>query len=524
MSDPLKITDVDEVGLASLAGLVAFAVRPGDTLALHGDLGAGKTTLARAVIRALLADPEAEVPSPTFSLVQSYATPRMVVVHSDLYRLADATDIAELGLDEAMSDGVVLVEWPDRARGQLSAERLDIVLSEGRQSDLRNVALSGAGDWPPRLARLEVAWSLMARSGWIGARVHYLQGDASPRRYARLIRPASLPFPHSCAFRTALLMDAPRQPDGPPIRNGLAYSRIAHLAEDVRPFVAVANALRQAGLSTPTILAHEMDHGMLLIEDLGDCVLGSEVASGKPQAPLWTSATDTLLALRRVPVPEFLPLPDGGEYRLAAFDPQALSIEIDLLLDWYWPALLGGPAPAAARVAFHAAWAPLFDRLQTLPKSWVLRDYHSPNLIHMPDRLPPADIGIIDFQDAMLGHAAYDLVSLLQDARIDVPAGLGAELLEHYCRTASAAEADFSEGDLRFAYAVLGAQRNTKILGIFARLARRDGKPQYLQHIPRIWGYIESNLASPHLSELRDWYDRYLPVEMRGRELTVRRL
>ncbi len=539
---------VPEAELVTLAGLVAFALKPGDTVTLAGNLGAGKTTFARAAIRALLADPLAEVPSPTFSLVQTYETPRFPLAHADLYRLSDDADLAELGLDEALATGALLIEWPERAADELAAGRLEIGLSETASGDARRVCLTGTGDWPARLARIEAAWELISAAGWSRALVHYLQGDASPRRYARLVKvlPPPLrgrdgeggiaeqpmsgghppnPFPpppttpHAGeGSASALLMDSPRMPDGPPIRDGLPYSRIAHLAEDVRPFVAVGAALAGAGLSAPAILAQDLERGLLLIEDLGDRVLGAEIANGADQLPLWRAATDALLALRKVPAPERLAM-GGGHHHLPLYDRRAMTIETELLLDWYWPALLGTPCPAEARAAFAAGWNAVFDRLLSLPTGWVLRDYHSPNLIWLPQRPAPANVGIIDFQDAMRGHPAYDLVSLLQDARLDVPAAIEAELLDHYCNAATAAELDFSIADFRFAYAALGAQRNTKILGIFARLARRDGKPGYLAHIPRIWGYLARDLAAPDLALLRAWYDQHLPAEVRGRRL-----
>jgi aminoglycoside/choline kinase family phosphotransferase len=377
---------------------------------------------------------------------------------------------------------------------------------------LRTLSFAASASWARRLERINACYDLLTRSGWGGCRVYHLQGDASPRRYARLIRTDGQPS-------TALLMDAPRQPDGPPIRDGLSYSRIAHLAEDVRPFIAVSQALRGANLSAPAILAHDMERGALIVEDLGNGVFGAELARGASQGELWRAATDALLALRRLPVPSRLKLPDGSDHVLPHYDRRALTIETELLLDWYWPALLGSAAPEKARTEFARAWQSVFDRLLTLPVGWVLRDYHSPNLIWLSERKDVARVGIIDFQDAMSGHAAYDLVSLLQDARVDVPAALEAELLAHYCRAAGSAEPTFSELDFRFAYAALGTQRNTKILGIFARLARRDGKPAYLHHIPRIWGYLARNLAAPELGELRAWYDQHLPSDLRGRDL-----
>ncbi len=510
------IPGIRESDLARLAEDIAFATRPGDLIALRGDLGAGKTTLARAIIHALGCDEREEIPSPTFTLVQTYATRRMPVAHFDLYRLNAASEIEELGLDLALKRGIALIEWPERAASALPASRLEILLEDENggsvleESATRRVSLIGEGDWTTRLPRLVAMRKLMTAGGLESeaSRLGYLQGDASVRRYARITRAPG---------GGAILMDWARQPDGPAIRNGLPYSRIAHLAEDVRPFVAVAAALRALGLGVPAIYAQDLDRGFLLIEDLGDRVFGHEVETGAAdQALLWRTATETLAALSVIIPPSILPVGDGTEHRLPEYDRGALSIETELLLDWHWPMLHGSPMPGDARAEFLSQWGVVFDRLAVLPPAWVLRDYHSPNLLWLPEREGIARVGVIDFQDAMRGPPAYDLVSLLQDARVDVAPELEAAVFDHYCAAVTARQTGFDRDAFAFAYAALGAQRNTKILGIFARLAKRDGKPGYLRHVPRLWRYLERDLAHPDLAGLKRWYDRCFPAEARG--------
>jgi aminoglycoside/choline kinase family phosphotransferase len=316
-------------------------------------------------------------------------------------------------------------------------------------------------------------------------------------------------------------MDSARRPDGPPIRDGKPYSAIAHLAEDIRAYVAIGGALRDAGLSTPDIFAEDLEHGLLIIEDFGDRVFAAEIARGHSQEPLWQRATDTLIALQGKPPPASIALSDGSIFEVPTADESVLHIETELLLDWYWPALHGAPAPKPARDAFAAEWSCVFARVLKQPKTWLLRDYHSPNLIALDGRASPRDVGIIDFQDALLGPAAYDLVSLLQDARVDVAPGLGQALLDRYIAKVSQQDNAFDAREFHFAYAALGAQRNTKILGIFARLAMRDGKRQYLAHIPRIWGYLERDLKHEGLETLRAWYDRNLPQSLRAQALRI---
>ena len=536
-----RVADADEAAVAQLAERIALKLAAGDVVALSGDLGAGKTTFARALIRAVLGDAEAEIPSPTFSLVQTYASPRLELAHLDLYRLAGDDDLIELGFDELVATGAVIVEWPERAPGLVAANRLDIYLAQGTWPEQRTLDLVGHGTWAPRLARLAAMSDFLdAHPPWDTATATYLQGDASARAYARLASPLLAAVPPPLWGRlgggdsrtaevglpptpdpspqggggTAILMDQPRQPDGPPIRNGLPYRRIARLAEDVRPFVAVAGALRDAGLSAPEIYAADLDRGFLVLEDFGDRVFGAEVAKGTSQPELWRAATDTLLALAAVPVPDAIALADGTTHRVPPQDAGVLGIEVDLLPDWYWPAVHGGPIPADVRAEFVAAWDVIFARLAGEPRGWVLRDFHSPNLVWLPDRDGPRRAGLLDFQDALAGPLAYDLVSLLQDARLDVPPALEDELLAYYLAGRRAAPG-FDADAFRAAYAALGVQRNTKILGIFARLAMRDGKRTYLRHIPRLWRYLARGLAHPDLSALARWFDRHFPDAVR---------
>ncbi len=309
-----------------------------------------------------------------------------------------------------------------------------------------------------------------------------------------------------------MLMNSPRQPDGPPIRDGKPYSALVHLAEDVTPFVAVSAALRERGLSAPAIYAFDLDRGFLVLEDLGDKVFGSEVARGRPLAELWGPAVDVLVALAGSGPPDLLPIEGHAPYRLPSYDAEAMATEASLLIDWLWPALHGKETPPALAEEFAALWRPHLAEAEKADLGWVLRDYHSPNLMWLPEREGIKRVGILDFQDALRGPLAYDLVSLLQDARLDVPEPLERELLARYCAARGAHSKHFSSDQFVSLYATLGAQRNSKILGIFARLAKRDGKRGYLAHIPRVARYLERDLAHPALAELRRFYAREFPA------------
>ncbi len=517
MTASFRLENCSETDVTRFAEELAFCVQSGDLITLSGDLGAGKTTLARALIRALLDDTQHEIPSPTYTLVQTYETPRFELAHFDLYRLSAPEELDELGLDHSLNDGIAVIEWPEQAGNLIPTAAFHIRLEESDGNlDQRTLAVSGEDE--TRIRRLAALFKLLPTTGWGPTiQVRYLQGDASVRRYARLTTP-----PDVMPAASAILMDWADQPDGPPVRDGLPYSRIAHIAENVRPFLAVTSALRDIGLSAPMIYGADIDNGFVVLEDFGNDVFQAGIMAGEDPLPRYRTATNVLLALRQSPPPELLRVKNSDTpYQLANYDEGALRIETELLTDWYWPVVHGNPITNSARDAFIAAWQPQFDALRQHPHGWVLRDYHSPNLISLPQREGVKAVGLIDVQDALRGPLAYDLVSLLQDARVDIAEEIETELLNDYCTGAAAHDATFDQAQFRLSYAILGAQRNTKILGIFARLAVRDGKPGYLAHLPRIWRYLARDLAHPGLHDLKTWYDSHFPVERRSAALNI---
>ncbi len=309
----------------------------------------------------------------------------------------------------------------------------------------------------------------LAANGWRGARIDPLAGDASFRRYFRIVG----------AGRQAVLMDAPPE------------------HEDVRPFLKISDHLSAHGLRAPRTLARDVDRGLLLLEDFGDRRVGPVLAAdAAPETQIYCAAIDTLVEIGRLPLPEVAP-----------YDAAALKREVDLLPDWYAPALDLTVDRADYDRLWSAAWSGLLERSASDPVL-VLRDYHADNLMLLDD----GGLGLLDFQDALAGHRAYDLVSLLQDARRDVSPGLEAAMIDRYCDKAAIPDREQFLAD----YQLLGAQRNSKILGIFTRLWKRDGKPLYLELQPRVWGHLERNLEHPGLAGLKDWFDRNIPAEARA--------
>jgi tRNA threonylcarbamoyl adenosine modification protein YjeE len=496
-----EIPLADEAGTERLAERLAKELKPGDLVTLSGDLGAGKTTFARALIRALARDPELEVPSPTFTLMQLYDTPCGAVVHADLYRVSDAAELEDLGWEEASEEAIVLLEWPERAADVLSADRLDVALAHvpGGDPGVRTARLTATGAFVPRLNRLKALERLLADTGWAGAERQHIQGDASVRLYERLQRADG---------KTAILMIAPPRLAGPAVRDGRPYHELAKLAERVDAFVAVARGLRERGFSAPEIYGAELDQGLVLAEDLGREPV---VDDNGPIAERYAEAVAALAALHGMELPSLLRVNDKREHVLPLYDLEALMIEAELLLDWYAPHRAGGSLGPAARTEFAGIWAGLLSDVVAGPRTWTLRDMHSPNLFWLPERQGIARVGLIDLQDTVLGHPAYDVAALLQDARVTVPPALELELLAHYAKLRRGRDPSFDTAEFARAYAVLGAQRTTKLFGTFTRLDKRDGKPQYLAHLPRLQDYLNRNLAHPVLSALKLWYEARLP-------------
>lgn len=492
----------DEQATGCLMADIAGLIEPGDLITLSGDLGAGKTAFARAFIRHIAGDETIEVPSPTFTLMQAYDLARFPVVHADLYRLGGPNELDELGFGDTPETAVTLLEWPDRAGGQLPPDRLDVelTLSPPQGETFRHAQITGYGTFAARAERIAAIRRFLNDTGFGQATRRRIQGDASTRSYERLVRDGT----------SYILMNSPRRPDGPPVRDGKPYSAIAHLAETVTPFIAMARALRMLGLSAPAIYAADRDAGLLVLEDLGNEL----IVEGDPPTPIeerYEIAADLLAALHHERTPDTLTVEAGVQYRVPRYDMDAMLIETELLLDWFLP-LLGSTPSDEVRDSYIALWRAALTPALTAQPTWVLRDYHSPNLLWLPEREGIARIGLLDFQDAMMGSAAYDVASLLQDARVTVPEMMEISLLSRYTRARMKAERAFDAPAFARLYATFAAQRASKILGIFARLDRRDGKPQYLRHLPRVWTYLQRSLAHPDLAQLAAWYRTNIPV------------
>jgi N-acetylmuramate 1-kinase len=319
----------------------------------------------------------------------------------------------------------------------------------------------------------------LAQSGWRGAEAVPLAGDASFRRYLRV----------KLGEARGMLMDAP-----PP-------------KEDVRPFLAIGRWLEERGFSVPRALAVDDAAGFLLLEDLGDAVFSRLLDAGEPPAPLYAAAIDLLLLLHHFAPPAFVP----------EYDDARILEESRILLDWYIPTLTGAAAAPELYEEYAMHWRIALPLTREGGETRVLvhRDYFADNLMWLPERRGVARVGLLDFQDAVVGPAAYDLVSLLQDSRRALPDDLVEAMLSRYMDGAAIAD----RTAFRTAWTVLGAQRNARIVGLWPRLWRRDGKARYLRFMAQTWRLLEADLRHPELAGLEAWFDRVIPRDRRYQPL-----
>ncbi len=355
----------------------------------------------------------------------------------------------------------------------------------------------------------------LKRSGWGDATVAPLPGDASTRRYARL----------TMGGRKAMLMDQPQGAEAPTApadaseeeRRALGYNALARLAgADCARFDAAAAWLRGQGLAAPDIFAADHARGFVILEDLGDDLFADVLTGGGNEEELYKAAVEVLARIHVHDAPTSL----SPDKPLFAYDQAAHVAETDLLIEWFLPLALGRAATDDEIEEHRMLWRAVLAGIGGRRMVFVHRDYHAQNLLWLPERNGVARVGLIDFQDAVAGSAAYDLISLIEDARRTVSPELAEIATIHYLAVMAAQGKPLDEDAFRHEMAVMAAQRNAKIVGIFARLYKRDGKARYLALLPRVWNYLERDLAHPALADLRAWYDRVIPQDKRALEIS----
>ncbi len=366
------------------------------------------------------------------------------------------------------------------------------------------------GDAPS--GRDELSRAFLTAAGLADAQAERMPGDASTRSYTRLHRPGAAPL---------ILMDAPKTSESPPCgrddtpaqRQAAGYNAMQRLAAcRIDAFVGADLYLRSLGLSAPEIVAFDVESGFAVMEDLGQDLFARRIEAGEPPGPFYDAAIDLLIRLHTEPAPRELPVPGHAPWPLLTYDALALKTATDLLPTWLpklAPQLMFSDA---ALTAWDALWAPIRSRGEAGASVFTHRDFHAENLIWLDEREGLAKVGLLDFQDAVLAHPAWDLLSLLQDARRDVAPELEAAMLERYLATGLQQDRAAFLSD----YAALATLNNVRIVGIFARLIARDGKPRYRAFLPRMWRLLDRNLAHPDLADLKAWFDRHVPASVRA--------
>ncbi|ALE03294.1 tRNA (adenosine(37)-N6)-threonylcarbamoyltransferase complex ATPase subunit type 1 TsaE [Bartonella ancashensis] len=468
---------------------LALALKSGDLITLQGDLGTGKSTLARAIIHTLANDDTLDVPSPTFNLIQNYKLPQIEITHADFYRLSTAEEIYELGLHEIREHNILLIEWPEKGAHLLGPITFSLTLEHHK--DGRCLTITSAKHATERLQRSFSIRNFLKIHGRGHVHRYFLANDASARSY-ECLRDNN---------HQEILMDAPvmqlTQITDP------SYAKKMRLATDIRQFVGINQLIIDNGFTAPKIFAEDLENGFLILEDLG-CE-GLIDHTGKPIKERYISCSALLATFHQKLWPSSKKFP-GFLLQIPNYDHQAMQAELSLLLDWYVPFKKQKGLSVEQRRDFFACWKPYLDMLIEGESTFVMRDYHSPNILWQKHKEGEERIGLIDFQDGLKGPTAYDLVSLAQDARVYISPELEAQIVNTYCHARHHASRPFNEDELRILYALAGTQRASKILGIFIQLHQQYEKSSYLKYLSYVQDYLLRNLTHPALTTLKNFY------------------
>jgi aminoglycoside/choline kinase family phosphotransferase len=353
--------------------------------------------------------------------------------------------------------------------------------------------------------------AFLTAAGLAEAQAERMPGDASTRSYTRLHRQGAAPL---------ILMDAPKTSESPPCgrndtaeqRRAAGYNALQRLAAcRIDAFVGADLYLRSVGLSAPEVVAFDVESGFAVLEDLGEDLFARRIEAGEPPKPFYDAAIDVLIRLHGEQTPNELSVPGHPPWPLLTYDALALRTATDILPAWLPKLAPGLTFSDEALAAWDALWAPIHARGEAGASVFAHRDFHAENLIWLDEREGLAKVGLLDFQDAVVAHPAWDLAALLQDARRDVAPELEAAMLERYLAAGLQADSAAFLSD----YAALATLNNVRVVGIFARLIARDGKPRYRAFLPRMWRLLDRNLAHPDLAELKAWFDRHVPAAAR---------
>ena len=435
---PKNMTEIGEI--------IALFARKNDVITLKGELGTGKTTLARAIIKKLTNNKNIEVPSPAYTIIQEYQSPHLSIAHVDLYRIKNPHDIEELAIEDACERNLVLIEWPDIAENILPKTRLNIRFEEEIKNQtkpyhepIRKLTLNAQGEWQKRLKHIKYVQDFLNEKGYGEAKRYLMYADASMRRYERLENNKNT----KKNIKTVLLMDMAAQNNHH--NNQTNYDHSAAIQSGISAFVTIGENLKKIGLSAPEIYETDKKNKLAIIEDFGADDYVKIAQKEKNMAPWRNAAIDVLLHLYKVNPPKQITNRKGQIYTLKKYGKNILNAEKNLLLEWFYPHQTRKKLTKENIIIWNKIWQNLFNITNGEKNIWTLRDFHAPNLVALERRKGIKKVGIIDFQDALIGHPAYDLVSLLQDARIDVIPEDEETALRYYIKKRHNIEKNFDE-------------------------------------------------------------------------------
>ena len=474
----------------ALAKEVSLIIQKGDFISLIGPLGSGKTTLTKYIINNIC-EASQEVTSPTFTLSQTYPAKRSPITHYDLYRIEDYSDLEEIGFSETLEEGIVIIEWADKFSNKLPKNRLQIQIEDDGGNN-RIAHIKGYGSWDKRLERNIHLNNFINQCNLEIIDKNWMQGDASERSYQRIITPDN----------SYVIMNHNQKK---------TKENPTKLAENFEAFILINYHLESLGIKVPKIFEVDTKNSFLLLEDLGNIQYSEINPNSDNIFDYYIPALESLILIQDSHHKKNLEY-GGMRHTLNSYDNNIYLEELKLLVNWYWPYKKGTLCEIDAYNEYIDIWEALLSKISH-SSTLTLRDFHSPNLLWIDSENGLRRCGIIDFQDALIGHPLYDLVSLTQDARINISSELEIQILNYYIELKYP---EISE-DLRMSlvqdYHIIATQRCCKILGVFARLAMSANRPEYLLHIPRIIGYIDRNFENQVLKDLSGWFKKNFKEE-----------
>lgn len=467
--------------LEDLARVISKILVKGDIVALIGEIGSGKTTFSKRLINELTSIHINEINSPTFNLYTIYDKNGVQVNHYDFYRVENSEDLLEIDLIESYKSGITIIEWADKYINALKNDYIEVHLKEKKNH--REYQVIGRGSFRQRIKNANSLEYFLDQTNLKINRQEDIKGDASKRKYHRLYTENS----------TLILMDSSQEKK---------IASPTKLSTSINDYIHICKYLEKINIRVPKLFYTDTENEYLIEEDFGDLQYSQVVSAGNFKE-LYQPAISTLLHITRINHPHDLEV-DGMKYKIPEYDNMTYLNEIEIFIKFYWPYKKGHICSPSTQNEFMDIFNELLGKLSS-DKSLVLRDFHSPNLMFLNTEKNHRKCGVIDFQDALIGHPIYDLVSLSQDARVTITEEQENFLLEQYKVEFDYNNYNFDKSTIMDQYCILGAQRSLKILGIFARLSIIDNRNDYIGHMPRIINYIRKNMKNSNLSNLSNW-------------------